>query len=170
MTVFKVDPKSLFLIAATSLINPCFMQRFFSRLSGIRAGRLISLSLRGPSPNALTLLEEVRFTDWRLRHYTLGECLRGLRYFGGCWERQNYGPGPGPIWKRPCAIFVRKVGRSTDTATPRCRGAHVSFPCIAPLYPWYVIHNAEYLARRYQVPYIYMCVCVCIIQIILSSI
>ena len=26
--------------------------------------------------------------------------------------------------------------------TPRCRGKHKTFPCIAPLYPWYIPYNA----------------------------
>ena len=28
-------------------------------------------------------------------------------------------------------------------ATPRCKGGGNSFPCIAPLYPWFVPYNAE---------------------------
>ena len=44
----------------TSLANPCFVQRLFSRLSGIRAGRLIFSSLWGPSPQVLTHVGGVR--------------------------------------------------------------------------------------------------------------
>ena len=37
--------------------------------------------------------------------------------------------------------------------TLRYRGGRYSFPWITPLYPWYVPYIAEYLTRKYQVPF-----------------
>ena len=57
-------------------------------------------SLRGPSPQALTLLRGVRLITWHLKHLFLRECRQGLRHF---WEYQaclNYGPTPGPTLKK----------------------------------------------------------------------
>ena len=61
------------------------MQRLFSGFSGIRAGWLISSSHKGPSPQVLTLFGGVRFTAWRLRRPSLGECRRGPRHFWSRW-------------------------------------------------------------------------------------
>ena len=36
--------------------------------------------------------------------------------FGKLRARVGYGPTPGPIQKRPCAIHARKVGRASNTA------------------------------------------------------
>ena len=38
--------------------------------------------------------------------------------------------------------------------TPRCRGGRNSFSWIAPLYPWSLPYNAEYQARRHEVPFL----------------
>ena len=50
-----------------SLISYCFMQRLFSRLSGVRAGWLISSSSRGPSCQVFALCEGSRFIALHLR-------------------------------------------------------------------------------------------------------
>ena len=54
---------------------------------------------------------------------------------------------------------ISKVGNRSQrwpfsiTITPKCREGCYFFPRIAPLYPWYISYNAEYWARRYQVPF-----------------
>ena len=47
----------------------------------------------------------------------------------------------------------RKASFSIAT-TPKCREGRYSFHWIAPLYPWYVPYIAEFLARKYQVPFL----------------
>ena len=81
------------------LISLCFVLRLFSGLSGIRVGWLISSSLRGPSPQALTLSGGVMFISWNLRRPSLGECRRGPRHFWECQTRVGSGPAPGSTWK-----------------------------------------------------------------------
>ena len=57
--------------------------------------RPASSSLRGPSPQAVTLLGEARFITRCLRHLFLGECWWGPRHFWRCWVYLNYSPAPG---------------------------------------------------------------------------
>ena len=57
-------------------------------------------SLIGPSPQALTLLGEVRFITWRLRLPYLGKCRWVPRHFWECCARLRYGPAPGPTLKK----------------------------------------------------------------------
>ena len=45
-----------------------------------------------------------------------------------------------------------KVSFSIATI-PRCRGGHYFFSWNAPLYPWNVPYNAEFYARKHQVPF-----------------
>ena len=72
-------------------------------------------SLRGPSPQALTLFGGVRFITWRRGRPYLGECRRGQRHFREFRARVGYGPALGSTLKRPCAILFRLVGRPINT-------------------------------------------------------
>ena len=72
-------------------------------------------SLRGPFPQALTLLGGVRFIPWRLKRLFLGNYLQGPRRFEECQARLGYDPAPGPTLKIPYATLVRLVGRPTNT-------------------------------------------------------
>ena len=78
-------------------------------LSG--APRPVSSSLRGPSPQVLTLFVGARFITRRLKHPILGECWRGPRNFWSSWTC----PEPGPTYKRPYATLILSVGRTTNT-------------------------------------------------------
>ena len=53
-----------------------------------------TLSLRGPSPQVLTLLGGVRFIAWCLRLPFLGECRQGPKHFGECRTHLCYSPAP----------------------------------------------------------------------------
>ena len=63
----------------------CFVQRVFSRLSGIRAGQLISSSLIGPSSQVLIFLGGVGFIA----------CRRGPRHFYSHQTRLSHTPALG---------------------------------------------------------------------------
>ena len=102
----------------THLDRPFWSVHGFSQVSSGSAGSRpwpASSSLRGPSPQALTLLGGAGFITWRLRHPFLGERRRGPRHF---WSRRaclGYGPAPGPTEKKkPWAILVRLVRRPTN--------------------------------------------------------
>ena len=68
----------------------------------------------GGHPQALTLFGGVRLIAWRLRRLSFGEC-RGI--FAKCRARMGCGPAPGPTLKRPCAVFLRLVGRMINSRT-----------------------------------------------------
>ena len=78
---------------------------------------LFSSSLRGPSPQALTLFRGVRLIAWRPRRPSLGEGRWSPRYFWKCRARVGFSLAPGPTLKRPCAVLARSVGCATNTAT-----------------------------------------------------
>ena len=71
--------------------------------------QLASWSLRGPSPQALTLLGGARFIVWRLRRPSFGECRRGLRHFWECWACLGYVLVLGPTLKK-ALCHTRPVG------------------------------------------------------------
>ena len=72
-----------------------------------------TLSLRGPSSQALTLFGGVRFIAWRLRHPFLGECQWGPRHFGDCQACLGYGPAAGPTLKKALR-HTHPVGGTAD--------------------------------------------------------
>ena len=76
------------------LISPCFMLRFFSRLFGICARRLIPRASGVCLPQALTLLKGVRFIPWHLKHPSLGECQQGPRHFWSYWTLLDHSTAP----------------------------------------------------------------------------
>ena len=86
----------------TAWSTPASCRVFFSWLSGIRAGWLIFLSLRGPSPQALTFFGGVSFTAWSLKRSSLGEYRRSPRHFWSRPTRVGSGPSPGPTLKASC--------------------------------------------------------------------
>ena len=71
-----------------------------------------SSSLRGPSPQALTLSRGARYIVWCLRRSYLGKCRRGQSHFWGCWSCLGYGPAPGQLKKALC--HTRSVGGTYD--------------------------------------------------------
>ena len=94
-------------------LTPASCRGFFSWLSDIRVGWLISSSLRGPSPQALTLMGGARFIAWRQRRLSLGECRRGLRHFWSRRARVDSGPAPGPTLKK-ALCHTRPVSGTED--------------------------------------------------------
>ena len=80
--------------------TPALCRGFFSWQSGICVRWSISLSLRGPSPQALTLMGGVRFIAWHLRRPSWGECQRGPRHFWKCRTHLGSGSAPRPTLKK----------------------------------------------------------------------
>ena len=72
-----------------------------------------TLSLRGPSLQALTFFREVRFIAWHLRHLFLGKCWPGLRPFWECRVRLGDVPAPRPTLKKAWC-HTRPYGRMED--------------------------------------------------------
>ena len=116
------------LLTNTAGPAPASCRGFFSGVSDIRTGRLISSSLRGPSSHALTLLGAFRFIAWCLRRPSLGECRRGPRYSWSHRARLSHGPVSGPTLKRPCATLVGLVGCSSSIAG--LATSHFDWPCL----------------------------------------
>ena len=93
--------------------TPASCRGFFSWLSDVRVGWLDSSSLRGPSPQALTLMGGARFNAWCLKRPSLRECRRGLRCFWECPTRLGPGPTPGPTLKK-ALCHTRTFGGTED--------------------------------------------------------
>ena len=70
-------------------------------------------NLRGPSPQALTLLGEVRFITRWLKRPFLGECRREQGHFWKGRARLGHGPAPGPTLKK-VLCHIRLVSRTAD--------------------------------------------------------
>ena len=98
-------------------------------LAGYVSSGIFSLSLRGPSHQALTLFGGVRLIAWRLRHPSLWECRRGPRHFWECQACLGSGLALGPTLKRPCAILIRSVDGLTNTATTMASKMVVQLVC-----------------------------------------
>ena len=69
------------------------------------------LKLRGPSPQALILIEGAWFFARRLRNPFFGEVPMGTRHF---WEFLGYVHSSGPIFKKYCAVLARLVSHATN--------------------------------------------------------
>ena len=76
--------------------SSAYLHRCISWLTTQLRVTMLHSSLRGSSPQALTLLRGVGFIAWRLRLLSLGECQQGPRHFWNCRTRLGYGPAPGP--------------------------------------------------------------------------
>ena len=95
-----------------------------------------TLEPQGALPQALTFFGSVRLITWRLRHlfFFLEKCWQDLRHFWSHRVCLGYSLVPGPTLKRPCDVFVRLVGRTTNTNTKM-------LSC-SPLAVGYLLHAA----------------------------
>ena len=117
--IIRRQPLTLSTLIDSNQLNPDDEEHFGSH--GINGTDLVgwvpssayTSSLRGPFPQALTILGGVRFTSRRLRGPFLGECRRCLGYFGEYWVRLGYGPAPRPTLKRSLC-HTRPVSGTAD--------------------------------------------------------
>ena len=85
----------------------------------VSSGTFFPSSLKEPFVQASTLFVGVRVIAWRLRHPSLGECRRSLRYFLKCWAYVGSDPASEPTLKRPCAAFAGSDGCAINIVASR---------------------------------------------------
>ena len=96
--------------------SPWYQRHGFGRVCHISG--LTYPEPQGTVPQALRPLGRVRFIAWRLEHHFLEKFRRGPRYFWEWWAYLDYGPAPGPTFKKAlCHTSVWWGVRQTPSNT-----------------------------------------------------